>query len=39
MNGILKNKGTKSMHKTGYIALQSEGAEIEFKDIKLTPIK
>ena len=39
MNGILKNKGTKSMHKSGFIALQSEGNEIEFKDIVLTPIK
>ncbi len=39
INGVLKNKGTGSMYKSGYIALQSEGNEIQFRDIKLTPLK
>ncbi len=38
INGVLKNKGTDSMHKSGYIALQSEGNEIQFRNIKLTPL-
>ncbi len=39
INGVLKNKGTGSMHKSGYIALQSEGNEIQFRNIMLTPLK
>ena len=39
INGVLQNKGTKSMHKSGYIALQSEGKDIQFRNIRLTPFK
>ena len=39
INGVLQNKGTKSMHKTGHIALQSEGKDIQFRNVRLTPMK
>ena len=39
INGVLQNKGTKSLHKTGYVALQSEGKDIQFRNVRLTPIK
>ena len=39
INGVLQNKGTKSMHKTGHVALQSEGKDIQFRNVRLTPIK
>ena len=36
INGTLQNVGTNSMHKTGYIGLQSEGADILFRNVRLT---
>jgi hypothetical protein len=39
INGVLQNKGTNSMHKIGHIALQSEGKDIQFRNVKLTPMK
>lgn len=38
INGELQNKGSDSLHKSGFIALQSEGSEIHFRNIRLTPI-
>ncbi|MDR3060985.1 MAG: DUF1080 domain-containing protein [Dysgonamonadaceae bacterium] len=38
INGVLQNKGTKSMHKTGHVALQSEGKDILFRNVRLTPL-
>ena len=38
INGVLQNEGTKSLHKTGHIALQSEGKDIQFRNVRLTPI-
>ena len=38
INGRLQNTGTKSAHKEGYIALQSEGSEVLFRNIRLTPM-
>jgi len=39
INGVLQNKGTNSLHKTGFIALQSEGKDIQFRNVRLTPLK
>jgi len=39
INGVLQNEGTKSMHKSGHVALQSEGKDIQFRNVRLTPIK
>jgi len=39
LNGILVNYGYDATASKGQIALQSEGSEVEFKDVKLTPIK
>ena len=39
INGQLVNKGTGSMFSEGSIALQCEGAPIEFRNITLTPLK
>ena len=38
INGALQNKGTGSKHKSGFIALQSEGGEIHFRNVRLTPL-
>ena len=38
INGVLMNKGTGSLHKSGHIGLQSEGKDILFRNIRLTPI-
>ena len=38
INGVLQNKGTESMHKTGHIGLQSEGKDIQFRNVRLTPL-
>lgn len=35
INGEVQNMGTQSMHKKGYIGLQSEGEPIQFRDIWL----
>jgi hypothetical protein len=39
INGVFQNKGTKSLHKTGHIGLQSEGKDIQFRNVRLTPLK
>jgi len=39
INGVLQNVGTKSKHKTGRIALQSEGKDIQFRNVRLTPVE
>ncbi len=38
VNGDLVNHGAKSTAKSGQIALQAEGSEVEFKKVDLTPI-
>ena len=37
INGVFQNRGTQSPHKTGHIALQSEGKDIQFRNVRLTP--
>jgi hypothetical protein len=39
VNGELLNEGTNAEETPGKIALQAEGAEIQFRNIRLTPIK
>ena len=39
INGVLQNEGTKSLHKSGHIALQSEGKDIQFRNIKLVVLE
>jgi hypothetical protein len=39
VNGEVVNEGTGAEEVAGKIALQSEGAPIEFRNIRLTPIK
>lgn len=39
LNGVLVNYGYDATASKGQIALQSEGSEVEFKDVKVTPIK
>jgi len=39
VNGLVQNEGTDFEVKPGKILLQSEGAEIEFQNIELTPIQ
>jgi hypothetical protein len=39
VNGKLQNEGTEAERTKGKILLQSEGAEIHFRNIELTPIK
>ena len=39
VNGILQNTGTESTRTSGAICLQSEGGPIEFRNIKLSPLK
>lgn len=39
INGVYMNRGTKSMHKSGKIALQSEGKDIQFRNVRVTPLK
>ena len=39
INGTLENVGTQSMHSQGSIALQCEGAPIEFRNVTLTSLK
>ena len=38
INGVLQNKGSKSMHKSGRIALQSEGKDIQFRNVRITTL-
>ncbi len=39
INGKLQNNGSKPLFKSGHIGLQSEGGPIQFRNVKLTPIK
>lgn len=39
VNGILMNYGHHATVRSGQIALQAEGAEVEFRKVQLTPIK
>ena len=39
INGVVVNEGTGADEVAGKIALQSEGAPIEFRNIRLTPLK
>ena len=39
VNGDLVNHGTKCTATKGQLALQAEGAEVEFRKLDLTPIK
>jgi 3-keto-disaccharide hydrolase len=39
VNGVFQNEGTHAESSKGKILLQSEGAEIHFRNIELTPIK
>lgn len=39
INGVLQNKGQNTQFKKGRIGFQSEGGEIEFKNVILTPLK
>jgi hypothetical protein len=39
LNGKLVNYGYNATAEKGQIALQSEGSEVEFKEVKVTPIK
>lgn len=39
INGTLQNRATKAANKSGYIALQSEGGEIHFRNVRLTPLQ
>ena len=39
VNGLVQNKATKTSLTAGYIALQSEGSPIEFRNVMLTPLK
>ena len=36
INDVLQNRGTESLHKSGHVALQSEGKDIQFRNVKLT---
>lgn len=36
INGLEQNKGTNSLHKEGFIGLQSEGKTVEFRNVTLT---
>jgi hypothetical protein len=38
VNGVLVNHGSKSTAASGKIALQAEGAEVEFRKLELTPL-
>lgn len=39
INGKIQNRGSNPMYKKGRIALQSEGGEVEFRNVVLTPYK
>ena len=39
INGVLQNKGSESLYRSGHIALQSEGKDIQFRKLKLTQLK
>jgi hypothetical protein len=37
INGVFQNKATNTQHKQGRIGLQSEGKEIQFRNVRITP--
>jgi len=39
INGMLQNRVLNSANKSGHIALQSEGGPIQFRHVRLTPLK
>lgn len=39
INGVYINHGTNSKNKSGHIALQSEGKDILFRNVRITPLK
>lgn len=39
INGIYINHGTNASNKSGHIALQSEGKDILFRNVRITPLK
>ena len=39
VNGVLQNQGSQSLHKKGYIGLQSEGGPLEFRNVRLKRLK
>lgn len=39
INGVYTNRGTKSANKSGHVALQSEGGDILFRNVRLTEIE
>ncbi|MDR2462740.1 MAG: DUF1080 domain-containing protein [Verrucomicrobiales bacterium] len=39
INGEFKNRGVSAQNNNGHIALQSEGGPLEFRNIRLTPLK
>ena len=39
LNGKLVNEGSKAYPASGKILIQSEGAEVYFRDVKLYPLK
>ena len=39
INGVFQNMGTNSLHKSGHIGLQSEGKDIQFRNVRLTPFE
>ena len=39
INGLLQNRGTKMSHTCGHICLQSEGKDIEFRNVYLTSVR
>lgn len=38
INGVYQNYGSESLHKSGHIGLQSEGKDILFRNVRLTPL-
>ena len=38
VNGVLQNKGTNVNLDKGFICLQSEGKDVEFRNVYLTPL-
>jgi hypothetical protein len=38
INGVFQNKGISLQYKSGHIALQSEGGDIQFRNIRVTPL-
>ena len=39
INGVVVNEGTKASETAGKIILQSEGAEVYYRNVELTPLR